>query len=53
MNQKQYQPKQDITIGNGIGIHRFSTQKSYTEKALRAVALTSRQVQMYFTTNKR
>lgn len=50
---KQYAAKENITIGNGLGMHRFSTNKSYTEKALRAMMLTAGQIHAYFTTDKK
>jgi hypothetical protein len=50
---KQYAAKENITIGNGLGQHRFTKQASYTEKALRAACLTAVQIAMYFTTDKK
>lgn len=53
IKQKQYKATENITIGNGLGIHRFNQHASYTERALRAACLTTRQIAMYFTTDKK
>lgn len=53
MSQKQYKATENITIGNGLGKHRFTQNASYTERALRAACLTTKQIAMYFTTDKK
>lgn len=53
MNQKQYAPKENITIGNGLGQHKFLTHRSYSESVLRTLMITAGQIHAYFTTNKK
>ena len=53
MNQKQYKATENIIIGNGLGQHRFNQHASYTERALRAACLATKQIAMYFTTDKK
>ena len=47
-NSAQYKPTENIVIGNGLGMHRFSTKQSYTERALRAMCISAKQIAMYF-----
>ncbi len=51
--QVQFTPKENITIGNGLGSHRFVMGRSYTLKALHEKKLTPGQIHGYFTTNKK
>jgi hypothetical protein len=49
----QYVPVMNITIGNGKGMHRFITTKSYTQRTLESCAITKWQIKHYFTTDKK
>lgn len=49
---KQYMALKNVTIGNGKGQHKFSTNRSYTEKFLRGCALTTSQIRNYFSSDK-
>lgn len=49
---KQYVALKNITIGNGKGMHKFSTNQSYTDKALALCGLTRSQIRAYFSTDK-
>lgn len=50
---KQYMALQNITIGNGKGMHKFCTNRSYTQKFLEGCALTSGQIRKFFTADKK
>lgn len=49
---KQYMCNVNITIGNGKGMHKFTTTRSYTQKFLEGCALTAGQIRKYFTADK-